>query len=340
MKKIYTIAFAIICLSVSAQDVHFSQYFATPLTFNPAYTANVNGMFRASFIYRNQWFNIPSLNSIAPYQTFAGSFDAPILRERLENDAFGFGGTVYADKAGNGPLSTINTMFSVAYHKAVDRYGRARLGLGISAGFYQKRIDPSNLIFESQFDGVGWNPSLNSGENFANTSFIKPDVNVGTLWSHAPKDNYRYYVGFSCVHVATPRESFLNDTRNRLNRKFVVNGGMEIFLNRDYTLSISPTVLFMLQSQAQQYNVGFGVNYAVNDNVDVFGGAFYRVKDAAIFNLGVEVYNARLGFSYDINHSELRGATKAQGALEVSLVYIFKKEKPQDIQYEKYCPNF
>jgi len=340
MRNLYALVIVLFSCNVIAQDVHFSQYFASPLTLNPASTANVNGVFRATFNYRNQWFNIPSLNSVAPYQTFAGSFDMPILRERLENDAFGFGASVYADKAGNGPLSTIHAMFSTAYHKAVDRYGRARIGLGIAAGFYQKRIDPSNLIFESQFDGAGWNTSLDNQENFTNTSFIKPDVNIGALWSHAPKEIFRYYLGFACMHVAAPRESFLNDSRSRLNRRFVAHGGMQIFLNRDYTLSISPTMLFMLQSQAQQYNVGFGVNYVANDNVEVFGGAFYRVRDAVIFNLGVEVYNARLGLSYDLNHSNLRLATKAQGAFEVSLVYIFKKEQPQDIQYEKYCPNF
>ena len=33
-------------------------------------------------------------------------------------------------------------------------------------------------------------------------------------------------------------------------------------------------------------------------------------------------------------------ALNAQGALELSVVYIFKKERPGRIQYEKYCPLF
>lgn len=39
------------------------------------------------------------------------------------------------------------------------------------------------------------------------------------------------------------------------------------------------------------------------------------------------------------NHPGLKNASRAQGAMEVSLVYIFKR-RPTSIQYEKYCPNF
>lgn len=342
MKKFYASALAImLCGFIQAQDIHFSQYYASPLTLNPALTANINGAFRAGFIYRNQWFTIPVLNTVAPYQTYQASVDAPILRERLGNDGFGFGGVFYADKAGDGALTTYSGLVSVAYHKAVDRYGKGRISLGLQAGVITKRINITNLIFENQLDNTGWNTALPNGENtFNNKTIINPDVNVGAMWTHAPKDMWRYYVGFSANHLSKPKESFLGDERNRLNYRFNVNAGAEFFLNRDYSFSLTPTFLFMLQSNAQQYNFGLGLNYDINDDVAIFGGGWYRVKDAVILNIGVEAYNARLGLSYDINHSGLRAASKAQGALEVSLVYIFRKEKTQAIQYEKYCPNF
>ena len=93
MRKIYAVLLFVVCAAFSdAQDVHFSQYYAAPLTLNPALTGLVNGVFRASFNYRNQWFNIPTLNTIAPYQTYQASFDMPLLRDRLGNDGFGVGG--------------------------------------------------------------------------------------------------------------------------------------------------------------------------------------------------------------------------------------------------------
>ncbi|MBP7389821.1 MAG: PorP/SprF family type IX secretion system membrane protein [Chitinophagales bacterium] len=342
MKKIYALAIALACFAgLQAQDIHFSQYYASPLTLNPALTANINGVFRVGFNYRNQWFTIPVLNSVAPYQTYQASFDAPILRERLGNDGFGFGGVFYADKAGDGALTTYSGLVSVAYHKAVDRYGKGRVSLGLQAGIISKRINITNLIFENQLDNTGWNTALPNGENnFNNKAILNADVNVGAMWTHAPKDMWRYYLGFSANHLSKPKETFLGDQRNRLNYRFNVNAGAEFFLNSDYSFSLTPTFLFMLQSNAQQYNFGLGLNYHVNDDVAIFGGGWYRVKDAVILNLGVEVYNARIGLSYDVNHSGLRNASKAQGALEVSAIYVFKKEKTQSIQYEKYCPNF
>ena len=341
MRKVYSVLLICLCIfSASAQDIHFSQYSTSPLTLNPALTGNINGMFRVAFNYRNQWFTIPVLNSVAPYQTYQASFDMPLLRERLGNDGLGVGGSFYADKAGDGALTTYSGMASIAYHKAVDRYGKGRISLGIQAGVVSKQVKITDLIFESQLDNFGWNPAASNGESFTNKAILYPDVAVGAMWTHAPKEMLRYYVGFSMNHLSRPKESFLGDETNRLNYRYNMNAGAEIFLDRDYAFSISPTFLFMLQGNAQQYNFGLGLNYWVNDNIAVFGGGWYRVKDAVILNLGVEVYNARIGVSYDINHSNLRAASKAQGALELSVVYIFKKERPSSIQYEKYCPNF
>jgi type IX secretion system PorP/SprF family membrane protein len=342
MRKFY-LAFLVLALGFQcfAQDIHFSQYYASPLTLNPALTGNINGDFRAAFNYRNQWFNIPTLNTIAPYQTYQASFDMPILRNRLGNDGFGVGAMFYNDKAGDGALTTFTGMASIAYHKAVDREGRGRLSLGIQAGVIEKQVNINNLVFENQLDNFGFNTTLPNGENnYIGKAIIMPDVNIGTTWTHAVKDYLNYYVGFSMDHLARPRQSFLQDETARLDYLYNIHGGMEIFLNRDYSFSLSPTFLFMLQGNAQQYNLGIGLNYWVNDNIAVFGGPWYRVNDAFILAAGVEIYNARLGLSYDITASDLKQATQAQGALELSVVYVFKKQRPGKSTSISYCPIF
>jgi hypothetical protein len=102
----------------------------------------------------------------------------------------------------------------------------------------------------------------------------------------------------------------------------------------------------MMQGNAEQYNYGVGVNYQTNnDNLGIFGGGFARMNsggsfDAAILNLGVDVYNTRIGLSYDINVSGLSGASQSQGAVEVSVVYIYKRKRDQSINYPMYCPKF
>ncbi|PZP41957.1 MAG: hypothetical protein DI598_17590, partial [Pseudopedobacter saltans] len=68
----------------NAQDPHFSQYFAAPMTINPALTGKFDGDFRANVNFRNQWSSIDN-----GYKTFTGSVDMPILQNRLdERDRF------------------------------------------------------------------------------------------------------------------------------------------------------------------------------------------------------------------------------------------------------------
>ena len=341
MKNTYFLFMLLVSGSLCSQDIHFSQYWAAPVAMNPALTGKFNGIIRGTFNYRNQWFIIPTQNSSAPFQTYQASVDAPIQSERLGNNKFGIGGYFYNDRAGDGALTTNAGMISISYHQSVDRYGRSHLSFGLQGGIFAKQLRPGDLIFESQLEGFGWNKALNNGEpNLSAQSKITPDVTVGALFSSRPKDRFAYNFGFSLHHVAEPKESFLGNEDNRLHRRYVVHGGCEISAGYDNQWTIAPTFLFMMQAQAQQYNFGLGINYQANDNIGIFGGGFYRWMDAAIVNLGVDVYNARIGVSYDINHSDLRGASRAQGAIEVSVVYVFKKERDQDIDYPSYCPKF
>jgi len=348
MKNLYLAFLLLMGGGLLAQDVHFSQWWAAPVAMNPAMTGNFNGLLRATFNYRNQWFLIPTLNQTSPFETFEASVDASLSSQRMENNKFGVGLMFYNDKAGDGGLTTNSALASVAYHQGVDRYGKSHLSFGLQAGFIEKQVTVSNLIFEDQLDGFGWNRNKFNGENFNTNPIIYPDVNAGVMFSSRPKDKFAYNFGVSVFHISSPRESFLNydPTDNRLNRRFAANGSMEIGVGYDNQWTLSPTILFMIQGQAEQYNYGLGINYQTNnENVGIFGGGFARMNsggsfDAAILNLGVEVWNTRIGVSYDINISGLSGASESQGAVEASVVYIFKKKREQSVQYPMYCPKF
>lgn len=346
MKNLYLAFLLVMGGCLSAQDIHFSQWWAAPVAMNPAMTGNFDGLIRATFNYRNQWFLIPTLNQNSPFQTFQASVDASLTSERLQNNKFGVGLMFFNDRAGDGSLTTNSAMASVAYHQGVDRYGRSHLSFGLQAGFVMKQITEQNLVFETQLDGYGWNKNIYNGENFSSSPIIYPDVNAGVNFASRPKDRFAYNFGVSVFHISAPRESFLFDQNNRINRRFAANGGIEISAGNDRQWTISPTILFMMQGQAEQYNFGMGVNYQTNnDNVAIFGGGFSRINsgggfDAAILNVGVELWSTRIGVAYDINVSGLSGASESQGAIEASVVYIFKKKGYSSISYPMYCPKF
>ena len=61
MKHFFTLLVLVFITAITqAQDPHFSQFFSSPLTINPAFTGKFNGSFRVTGNYRNQW---PTINN-------------------------------------------------------------------------------------------------------------------------------------------------------------------------------------------------------------------------------------------------------------------------------------
>src|SRR5215471_19039498 len=64
---------------VRAQDPHFSQFFSSPLTLNPAFTGKFDGNVRVAGNYRDQW---PTINQA--YRTATVSVDFPIMKKSID----------------------------------------------------------------------------------------------------------------------------------------------------------------------------------------------------------------------------------------------------------------
>src|ERR1700742_3327464 len=92
---------AILRQDAQAQDPAFSQFFASPLTLNPALTGKFNGGLRVAGNYGNQW---PAINNAFIASTVPG--DAPILANKLPvNDTWGIGLIAMNDKTASGILN-------------------------------------------------------------------------------------------------------------------------------------------------------------------------------------------------------------------------------------------
>jgi hypothetical protein len=117
MRKVVSLLLLSLCLlSTYAQDIHFSQYYASPLTLNPALTGKFDGLWRVNAIYRGQWF---APKDLQPYSTVAGSVDFSLLKDKMKGNALGVGLLVINDQQNfraisdpsnpfNGQKSTIN----------------------------------------------------------------------------------------------------------------------------------------------------------------------------------------------------------------------------------------
>jgi type IX secretion system PorP/SprF family membrane protein len=328
------------CHSLKAQDPGFSQFFASPLTLNPALTGKFNGVVRVAGNYRNQW---PDINNA--FVTSTISIDAPIMRNRLpDNDTWGVGLMAMSDQIASGILKSNFLSFSTAYHKALDEDGYHQLGVGFQGTYANRTLDGNKLTFEDglQLDGT-WLRSPTEAINYQYVSVHYFDMNLGVLYNGSTNGNNNYYFGLSAYHLNRPKESFLGIDTINVPIRLTAHGGSY------FPITGSPSTIYLsglYNRQAGAHEIVFGGAWAVSASqdesnpVNFYAGAwgrFSNVTDAIIPYVGLDYGNFNLGLTYDVNVSALKTASQSRGGIELSLIYIKKSsEGHRDIP----CPRF
>ncbi len=336
MRKFF-FAINVFCLSfvAQAQDQHFSQFFASPLTLNPALTGKFDGTLRVAGNYRNQW---PAFNNV--YTTSTLSVDFSILNKILpENDTWGVGLIALTDKAGGGVLTNNYIGISTAYHKALNEDGFSQIGIGFQGMYGQKRLDWTKLIFADQLTPLGFDLSVPSADistlNNPNISYF--DVNAGIIYTASTNDKNNFYLGASMYHINRPKESFKGGNWNISARTTISAGG---YFPVSETITLHTSGIYQLQGKATETTLGGALSSSLNNDdnnpTSVYAGVWMRVKDALIPYLGLEFAGMRIGATYDINISSLKAGSQSRGGMELSLIYIKKPVGGKNVP----CPKF
>ncbi|MFN4882286.1 MAG: PorP/SprF family type IX secretion system membrane protein, partial [Bacteroidota bacterium] len=258
MKKI--ILLVVMCMSMQslfAQDPHFSQFYYSPLTLNPALTGSMNGTWRVGVNYRNQW---GSISAPAVYATPSAFADFKILSGRFSGNYLGLGVLFLTDKAGDGQLTTSSAMISMAYHQSLDNTGNYHLSAGGMWGWTQKGIDLTRLDFFDEFTGTGFKPGFASLDPIQNTRFAYTDLMGGIAFDAMVSDYSRFTLGAAISHISKPKESFYASTSdNEIGTRYTVHAGGTFGVNNK--VYILPYVLYQLQTSAQELVVGTALGY-------------------------------------------------------------------------------
>ncbi|MFT4204129.1 MAG: PorP/SprF family type IX secretion system membrane protein [Chitinophagaceae bacterium] len=318
-----------------AQDPHFSQYFAAPLTINPALAGKFDGDFRANANFRNQWSNIDN-----GYKTFTGSVDMPILKNRIDDrDRLAVGVSGYTDKSARGAVNLNYFSITSAFHKGLDTEGWQQIGLGLQATYADMVINTSRLRFADQITPYGFTNL--SEENFNNT--LKNhyfDVNAGLLYTYSTSEDNNYYIGTSMYHINRPKQNFtIGDFQ--IAPRYTFHGGGYFPAGDQKYLHLS--ALHSRQSGTNETLIGGALQFQISDpyntltNTNFFAGGWIRLNDAVIPYIGLEYYNVRLGITYDINTSNTKTVVQGRNGLELSLQYVFKKDPEKSAYIRK--PN-
>ena len=346
MRKICTTFVFWMCLlaSMSAQDKHFTQFYASPLTLNPALTGAFDGKYRIGGIYRDQWRGVLD----EPYTTFAASVDVRfgVQLDRRYKDAVAVGLLFYSDNVSGIDFSTNQIALSAAFHKGLDYDKTQFLTLGVQGGLAQRNINYERLTFDDQFNDIDAF-DFATLENLPENNFSFSDFSVGLNYTYSPKNKTSFFVGAAYHHILQPQVTFFPADEGGDSKLYAkLSAQLSATLPLSDLVSISPRFLIAMQGPHLEINTGTNFRFQFNDYGDfaLHVGSWVRPVgsaentldiDAVVFMTGIELNNVLLGLSYDFNLNDFTTTRRGQGAFEISIAYLGEYDNDAVL-----CPKF
>ena len=346
---VYLVLFLFSSLILKAQDPHFSQFYSTPLNFNPALAGTIDGTFRINTIYRDQWFT--ALDD--PLTSFSLGADLKLpLNSRFKKkpDVIGLGIAFNSDRVSTFNLNSTSVNLIASFHKSLSQKKDKYLSLGSSFGINQRSVNYENLFFEDQYNTLdAFNLATSEVLPANNFGFI--DLSVGLNYSDKT-DTRKINTGIAFFHLNRPNISFYSqedcaacivETENRLKPKLTGYFSITSDINPDF--AISPRLLVQVQDQFKELTLGTNLIFKLSP---VTGSAFHigtwlrgvdhvdsPGMESIIFMVGFEKKNFLLGLSYDHHIKDLTSYRIGLNAFELSFTYIGEHDNSFDL-----CPKF
>ncbi len=342
MKKKLLLPLLLFCsVQLLAQDVHFSQFFETPLLRNPALAGLFSGDVRVQSVYRNQWQSVT-----VPYRTvsLSAEFKKAVSHS---NNFFTFGGQVLYDQAGTIALTTTHLLPTLNFHKSLSDEKNMYLSAGLMGGLVQRKFDRSKVTTNSQFNGLAYDPLLSDGESYTSSSYSYLDLTAGLSFSMQlnEKEENNLYFGFSYQHFNKSKTiSFYGQPAYEMVPKLVVSGGIRTNVSDFSYVTFQGD--FSKQGTYTEMLGGFLYSLKLDDADDpmllIHAGAMLRLKDAVIPVVKLEKKPMAISVSYDANISQLSVASQSRGGIEITLSYqTFKRNDSRSTSRDAVrCPRF
>lgn len=344
MKKISILSFILLALvttEVKSQDIHLSQIQEAPLVYNPANTGFFAGYYRVIAGYRNQWASMGKA-----YQTMGLSVDGGIFRNRYKNAFLGVGLNIFNDKAGAANLSQTVANFNISAILKMSK--KSIFSAGIYGGVTMNNANYNKLTYATQFNGTEINPDLPNMESVVYHNFTSSDFGAGLAYEYSTtrtrndRDDIKSFrLGVAGYHLNQPEQDFGNNSYVDATGQTITIDGYRLpmrivgsFVSRfdinNTKLSITPTIIYMIQGPAKELTGGTYLKYRLKNGTKITGekvensigiGVFYRSNDAIIPQVLIDMGTYAIGISYDANVSSYRKASRTVGGFEISLRY-------------------
>jgi type IX secretion system PorP/SprF family membrane protein len=286
----------ICCTSFAfAQDPKFSQYFAAPLTLNPALTGYFDGNYRVAVNTRQQWANVGD-----SYNTYSASGEVKFRDEFYYNDIFSLGISGLYDESFSRILKSQTYSISGSYYKFLNGDHTLKLGLAPQLAYVSKSLDYDALTVASQYQNGDFNLSIPNNLGLDNDKLTYFDFNIGGNLAYST-DKFSAALGYSVFHLTRPQESLFNDTDLRLPMRKTLHASMR-YLSADL-IDFNFSTHYMVEGESSDLIFGglMGLKPTLESNMKLNGGIWYKANERSIFPfIGFEVGSISLGLNYSL----------------------------------------
>jgi type IX secretion system PorP/SprF family membrane protein len=287
MKKIFLSALLSVMvqlLSVAQNDIQFSHYMFSEITYNPA-MAGSSGTLDAALFFRQQWTGFAQ----APQTQLVS------VQTNIEKASGGIGLNIINDKLGF--ERSINFKLMYAYVLRLSTVSRLSFGLGF--GMLNKSLQGSKLTYDDMTD---------QNAVYTDQSKTKADFDFGIAYN-----SDKMAIGLSVEHIEQPLKN-ANDLA--VPRHLYLYAKYKIKANEK--INVIPSLLLKSTLYITQLDITAQMFYS-----NIFWvGASLRTGDAIVGMAGIDVTKKiRIGYSFDYNSGSLK--SNSGGSHEIILIGTF-----------------
>lgn len=295
-------------ISSPAQDVYFSQPFASRLHANPAFTGLFDD-YSVTLSFRDQFPYLPG--------SFITTQLAADLRPNVPGQHHALGLLLNQDRSGTGGYTRLEMGALYAYHTRLTE--KIALSGGLRVSYGRQRIAYNSFVFGDQIAADG----TLSGPTAEVLDFAP--VNYLSLGTGAVLYSARGWLSLAGQHLNQPSLGF--QQQSQLPMLLSVSGGYKFFIVEPgagvatHEISYTPVAGLFHQGGSSRSEAGLYVTTS-----PITAGAVYRNillpgsvahQHLLVAMVGLQAGGLRLGYSYDVGLSRL--SADLGGAHEVTL---------------------
>ena len=312
--------------SLNAQDIHFSQFWNQPGTYNVADIIEDDDI-RLSASVRDQWLSIP-----VPYTSRQFGY-AHKINPKHNSSWLAFGLNLVDDKAGDIQYSNQSIGAALSWH--IYLYDDLAIRVGASMNYINRFLDESLVQLGNQFDGEqfrqGIEPFDVALQGIANYYSYQSAISL-LGYKNGTQD---WRISLSGANLNKP---YTNDVMESMRPvRWSLSG--EKYIYKSAQVNLKTLALLQRQQSYLECQVGVLANLGEKLSTNFDLGLSYRTGDSVIVYSGVNWNSFSLGFSYDFTISGLQVANGGRGGPELHVRYSITKVKPLKNK-KACCPNY